>query len=842
MDIGRLTSKFNEFKGSSPDINSEDWTESDTRSKFIDTILIGCLGWEESDIRREKYKDSDRLDYLLSTNRPILVIEAKRSSKAFPINKAPIRYKIEIKTMLKANPDLKQDFDQVGEYCRKWSVPIAVLTNGRTYIIFIAVRTDGVPIEEAEAIVIYDIFADDFNFSDLYNYLSRDVVAEGKLHAELFATLTLEPPENVISGYSGPDVVKNANAIGIALQPLLEQLFKDVSQEESPEVLEHCYVPPGSSVLRNEEFEALLLDRLPSFVSGPNVISVDSQNAFQKFQSSINQYLARQRQGQTLLVVGKVGVGKTMFLLRFFKEGFERSSESKNQTVSFFIDFRQAGLDPQKIPELVYSRLREQIDTLDGRNVPESKTESYDFYSPEGLRQVFWPEVQKLERSFDKRLLDTDKNALIRERQKLYEELRKSDQAFVKGVFRVLRQRYNRFICVILDNADLCDIDYQRAVYLFSQTLKHDLECLVIAALREEWYWYFGFKKKDGPFSAYHDTTYHIPPPRSRDVLAKRLEYAINLAKEHKLPCVAVTLPNDIVISASHLSRYLEICRKAFFDDDEITVFFECLSNGSVRKGLNAFLEFLRSGHTRVNEYLKAFAIGGAYRLIFHQVFKSIAYGQYHYYSSNHSIIPNVFTPTISINFQNITYFTRLYMLNWLYLQKDNSSPEGKGFVPIKRINDFLTSLGLDIVTQTELLEECVTSDLLEPDIRLSVDIEKRNFVRITTFGIYMLKSLCSRVCYMEAIMLDTPISDKILRSSLGRVYVEGKKPLLDERFAAISKFTAHLCQLELEEYARVQSAGLLSACPVMMPAIKKIVDEEISAIRARVIAKTLME
>ena len=79
----------------------------------------------------------------------------------------------------------------------------------------------------------------------------------------------------------------------------------------------------------------------------------------------------------------------------------------------------------------------------------------------------------------------------------------------------------------VLDNADQCRPEYQEGVYLFSRSLEESLESLIIVALREEWYWHFG--KAGGPLSAYHDMVYHIPAPRARAVLKKRLDYALEL-------------------------------------------------------------------------------------------------------------------------------------------------------------------------------------------------------------------------------------------------------------------------------------------------------------------------
>lgn len=53
-----------------------DLSESDTRSKVIDTLLVGVLGWSENDIQREGHVDSGFYDYRISIAGFNLVIEA----------------------------------------------------------------------------------------------------------------------------------------------------------------------------------------------------------------------------------------------------------------------------------------------------------------------------------------------------------------------------------------------------------------------------------------------------------------------------------------------------------------------------------------------------------------------------------------------------------------------------------------------------------------------------------------------------------------------------------------------------------------------------------------------
>lgn len=811
MTVQEITNAFLEIRKSSWSIESEKWSEADTRSKLIDKFLISVLAWKETDIKRELSRDKKRLDYLLSTTRPVMVVEAKKAAKNFPIPTINNIQNIKISTFIKANPSIKKDLEQVSGYCWKWSAPLAILTNGKTFMAFMAVRIDGIPWEEGNILILPDIFNNKRDFADIYNHFSKDSILSGRLQTTLINEHISINPQNVLSTYSDPNSVILRNPIGLALEPLLSQVFSDVTREDSNEVLGNCYVLPGETTLRNEEFEALLLDTPPRFSDA--VVNINSKNAFTKFQESIKDYLNRQSWTRTILVIGGLGVGKTMFLRRFFSFQAEDDS-SRSNTCPFFIDFRKPGLDPQKIPEFIYDNLYEQILSLDEKKIPNEEGKTYDFTTLEGLKQVFWSQMQRFNRGPYGKLRNIDESEFEKARIKYLGDLEKNKSSFVAGAFRVLKERYHRNVCVILDNADQCDPKYQEAVYIFSRTLEERLKCLVIVALREEWYWYFG--KKGGPLSAYHDVVYHIPAPRARDVLDRRLGYAIKLLENYHLPAAIAQLGN-ITLEAKHLLKYLNICKRAFFVDSELTVFFECLSNGCVRKGLEIFLEFIRSGHTHVDEYLKAFVEGESYTLQFHQIFKPISRGSYAYYCSNRSSIPNVFYPIETIRGSQLSYFSRLYLLNHLSLYTDSQSQVGLGYVPITKVYEFLSSLGLSSQSHGNLIKDLYNTELIQPNIKMIENIKEWTHIRISSFGLYTLRILVSQFSYIESIMLDTPISDTRMHSRISGLYLEGVKPALHQRSMCVKDFLKFLSREEALEQIQVQTAGISDMCPCLM-------------------------
>jgi hypothetical protein len=806
------TTAFAALRSAGDVFASEEWTESDTRSKFIDTLLIDCLGWSEPAIKRESAQKKLRLDYILSTTQPAMVVEAKRAGVDLAVAKQKGPRRLKLTNLIKANPGLTEAIQQVAEYCWNWSSPIAVLTNGRALITFIGNRSDGIKWQEGDAIVISDIFSDDCDFSDIYGLLSKDAVTEGKTIRGLIRDAPASPPVNALSTYSAPNAIVPRNMVGSHLESLIRQVFTDVSRDDSTEVIEHCYVLPGETTLRDQEFESLLLDRPPAYVS--SVIDVGSGNSFRKFQAQIADCLTLQHAAQTLLVIGGVGVGKTMFLKRFFLLNPD-NNESRRDTCAFFIDFRTPDLDPSRIGDLVYRRVREQIEALDEKPVP-GQNNTYDLLSQPGLIQVFWPQVANFNK-LAKTIKEADPAAYEKLLLDKLLDLKASDRDFVIGACRVLRERYHRHVCIILDNADQCEPVYQAAAYIFSRTLENDTRSLIIVALREEWYWHHG-ARGGGPLSAYHDLVYHIPAPRARDVLALRLEYAIKQIEATLAPSTEFSIGN-VVIEAEHFATYLRVVYGAFLKDERITLFYESIANGSVRKGLEIFLDFLRSGHTDADQYLKAIIAKDEYVLLLPQVFKSIAFGNYSYYASYRSPVPNLFAPASSADYTQ-SYLTKAYFLNWASMFVKTNASAGIGFIPIGSAKAVLVGLGLTDGSDIDAIQTMVDEGVIAPDIQMTDDRNAWSHVRITTKGLYILRRMPNLFSYWEAVMLDTPLTDKKLLTRISLLYQEGTKPSLHQRLLCVREFVEFLEQAESLEQVRVASAGLTNECGPLMPSL----------------------
>ena len=128
--------------------------EAETRKKLIDRILEDVLGWTDEDISYEERVSEDGsttyADYIIRTANTSFLIEAKRVGASF--SAVPQRKKLKLSGQIMQD-DTGKAILQARDYCRKKSIPFAVVTNGAIWLIFPAVRTDQVSFAESNVIV-----------------------------------------------------------------------------------------------------------------------------------------------------------------------------------------------------------------------------------------------------------------------------------------------------------------------------------------------------------------------------------------------------------------------------------------------------------------------------------------------------------------------------------------------------------------------------------------------------------------------------------------------------------------------------------------------------------------
>ena len=214
--------------------------EAETRKKLIDRVIEEILDWTDNDVSYEERVSEDGdttyADYIVRTANTTFLIEAKRIG----ISLLPVPGKRKVKLSGDFMKGTSGDaVKQAREYCRKKSIPYAVVTNGAQWIIFPAVRTDQVEFSSSYAIVfdsLENAIGEELDY--FKSLLSRDGVIEGNLAIELIGRNSNQLEERRLKTFFKGPQTRPSNPIYPLIENAVLTSFSDSIVDKDSSLLE----------------------------------------------------------------------------------------------------------------------------------------------------------------------------------------------------------------------------------------------------------------------------------------------------------------------------------------------------------------------------------------------------------------------------------------------------------------------------------------------------------------------------------------------------------------------------------------------------------------------------
>lgn len=708
-----------------------DGNEAETRLKVIDEVLFSVLGWDKDDIFVESRVSEDGktefADYIIKTAFTSILVEAKRIGAQFTL---PGKY-----TKLKLNGVLSQG--QVGEaikqardYCRKKSIPYAVVTNGDAWIIFPAVRTDGIEFSNSEAILFHSLDDVVTRLIPFWELISKERVLDGNLESELLGKKNEDPQDRCLRHQlPEPGFRLGRNSVYEYIEPAVSKSLSDEALLNNEEALEICYVKTSERLKFDSRIQMHLLDPVPPI--GRPVTRLKSRKQQDKFEEAVKKSSLTDP-SKFIVLLGPVGAGKTTFL------NYTRKISAKklidNKIIWLNIDYKLA--TPNDNPRLfLYSALLSLIE--DDREFKLGVWET-----------SIWPAYQEIIDNLSKGPLYLISKSKPDEFQsKISDLIFREREAIYPYVERILKfASSSRPAYIIIDNVDqLEDPDYQAAIFLEAQALARKIGFNIIISLRESTY----LAHRDRPtFDAFQFDTYYIDPPSVLPVLSHRFAYAKKTLAGKR---GELKTEKGMTVIVNDLSCFFDLVSSSILDEQS-GYMLECLSGGDTRRGLHLVREFLASGHTNADRAIAAYLADGAYKFPKHEVFKGAVLGSLKYYNDKHSLVLNLFDSKLPTRtFQLL----RLKIIEILVNKFRHDSVEGIAF---SELYSSLLRLGISEFD----LSNCLMTLYQKRFIRTNDGLPVRpdSVIAPTRFAGYSLQYLCSEFTYTEMCCIDTIIFD----------------------------------------------------------------------------------
>ena len=725
--------------------------EATTRLQLIDELLFDCLGWEKSECIAEKKFGGKFADYSLGSPYASLIVEAKKEDTYFEVPAGFNELTCRIQRFRSDAPDVYDAIKQAMDYCQSRGVPIGAVCNGHQIVAFLASRTDGTPPIEGKALVLNSFQQMVERFVNLWNCLSRDGVLSQGLPLLLQETGDRPPPDKLSLRIPNYPRYQIRNDLQTDLQVYGELIIEDVGNlpENKDRFLSECYASSGAlsqyALISKSILQSKYSPEFEESLAGPSLLAATTKRGEPRITSEM---LAQSATKRPVLLIGEVGVGKTMFVRHFIAV---EAAKLLQEAIIIYIDL---GVQPT-----LESDLDGFLEIEISRQLHDNH--EIDISDRSFVHAVYNVELSSFEKGIYGRLKETDPAEYEKRRISFLEERINPKHEHLRQCLEHIAKGRKQRIVIFLDNVDQRPDEFQQRAFLIGQSMAELWPAFVFVSLRPET---FHRSRAEGTLSAYHAKAFTISPPRVDRVIHKRLRYAISLLKSGVIGSSIEDV--DIHVNLQNLLAYLEIIDYSFENNLELIEFVDNVCGGNIRLALDFIRTFIGSGHVHTDKMLHIFRESGKYNIALHEFERAVIYGDYRDYHASFSEITNLFDISGADGKEHF-----LAPIVLAYLQLESRASGSTGYVAAEDIYRYTQGLGFQPAQTSGTLGRLLKKKLLETVQKniLPGGSETRDLsYRITTIGSYYYRKLIGNFTYVDAMVVDTPIVDREARERIG--------------------------------------------------------------------------
>ena len=724
--------------------------EATTRLQFIDELLFDCLGWDKSECVAEDNFDRTYTDYSLGKPHTYLIVEAKKEDIYFDVPAGVHDLTFRIQRFKKDAPKVYDAIKQAMTYCQNKGVPFGAVCNGHQLVAFLASRTDGNPPIEGRALVLNSHQQMIEHFLELWNCLSKDGVVSRGLSVQLQETGERPPPDKLSLRIPKYPRYQRRNTLQTNLQIFGDLIIEDVvkSPENETDFLRECYANSGALSQYASISKSILKSRYSSefedSIAGTSLTAAAEKGGRPRITTEM---LAQSASRRPVLLIGDVGVGKTMFIRHFISLD---AADLLREAIIIYVDL---GIQPTLAPDLNEYLVREiskQLQEIHGIDIEDARF----------VQGVYNMDLSGFERSIYGRFRETNPAEYEKRRVMFLEEKLAAKHEHLRKSLEHIRKARKQQILFFLDNVDQRPDEFQQRAFLIGQSMAERWPAFVFVSLRPET---FHRSRSEGTLSAYHAKAFTISPPRVDKVIQKRLRYAIRLLESGT---IGTSIPGvELSVDLKDLLDYLKIINHSFDKNDKLIEFVDNVCGGNIRLALDFIRTFVGSGHADTAKMLRIYRESGKYNVAFHEFVRAVIYGDHRDYDPSFSEITNLFDISGADGREHF-----LAPIALAFLELESQASGSAGYVAAEALHRYVQNLGFQPLRISGVMDRLLKKKLVETETKvpLAGGGEDRNlYYRITTIGSYYHQKLACDFNYVDAMVVDTPIVDRKVRERI---------------------------------------------------------------------------
>lgn len=447
------------------------------------------------------------------------------------------------------------------------------------------------------------------------------------------------------------------NAFGESISIQYQHLFNPNEESERQDIVKNAYVKVAKHQSHIEPIDRLIRKKIRPAIE-ESIEIIDNEKPIELI-SKISQ--AHNYNNQVILLIGSVGSGKSTFSTYLKEVALDETILDKICWTK--LNLNDAPVSPLEIYKWVktnvISQLKEQYSDLD--------YEGIDF-----IQKLYKDEIRSLKKGVLS-LLDTDsvkyKSILVDRVLSFQDDLDLTLKCFIEELVHYR----GKDLIIVLDNCDKRNLEQQLLMFEVANWIKDNIKAIVFLPLRDTTFDHYRNQKPLD--TVVKNLIFRINPPSLEKVIYQRVKYANRLSE--KSTDNFYYLPNGWKVNypSKEELHYLKSIITSLFQNHFFKRLISGLAGRDVRKGIEVFLDFCKSGHITESEIIKIKRSKGDYKLPNHIISRVFMRGNRLYYSDDVSRIKNLFHSNPSDDLPDP--FIRIAILKWLFDNRRKKGPSG---------------------------------------------------------------------------------------------------------------------------------------------------------------------
>lgn len=463
-----------------------------------------------------------------------------------------------------------------------------------------------------------------------------------------------------------------SNEFGETISINYQHLFNPNEESEREDIVKNAYVKVTKHQSHVDPIDKLIRKKIRPAVQESKEIfdNTKPKELIEKLES------AQRFNNQVILLIGSVGSGKSTFSTYLKEVALDDDVNKKLSWVRLNLNDAPVSADE------IYTWLKNNIiDQLKGQ-----------------YRDIDYDELRFIEKLYFRNILALKKGVLqlLKEGSKKYNSLLADKILEFQGDLDLTLESYvhelvyarGKNLIVILDNCDKRNLEEQLLMFEVANWVKDHIKAIVFLPLRDTTFDHF---RNEKPLdTVIKDLIFRIDPPSLEKVIYERIKYA-NRISSTNTSLNYYHLPNGWRVQNPSRDElyYLKSILSSLFQNRFFKKLITGLAGRDVRKGIEIFLDFCKSGHISEKDIFKMKQTKGEYILPNHIISRVFMRGNRIYYSDSESRIKNLFHSDPSDNLPDP--FIRIAILEWLHTHRRKPGPSG--ILGFHRAGDLLQSM-----------------------------------------------------------------------------------------------------------------------------------------------------